>query len=239
MQDERGIHADPYQFSLRADKYRLGDVEYPFWASLPFVDICRVLSVDLLHGFHKFFFDHPFQWNVKSLGEEELDARIKAQIPYSGARIFPKGVTHISQMSGKEHRALQTVHLSVVANSPAQYSRELTIATQALLDFMYLTQLPSHTEQTLMAFEEAYNRFHALKNVWIKNGARCGEKGAVIEHFNIPKLHTAGHLAEQILEKGTADNYSTKTIEHLHIDTLKEAYEATNRKDWGSKLCVG
>lgn len=232
VQSERGIHADPYQFSLGADKYRLGDVEYPFWAKLPLVDICQALSVDLLHGFHKFFFDHPYQWNVNSLGEDEFDARMKAQVPYSGSRVFAKGVTHISQMSGKEHRALETVHLSVVANSPVQYSRELTVATQALLDFFYLAQLPSQTEQTLAQLEEAYDRFHALKSIWIKNGARRGEKGNVIEHFNIPKLHHAGHLAGQVLAKGTADNYSTETIEHLHIDTLKEAYEATNRKDW-------
>lgn len=236
VQAERGTHADPYQFSLGADKYRLGDVEYPFWAELPFVDIYEVLSVDLLHGFHKFFFDHPFKWNVNSLGEEEIDARMKAQVPYSGAQVFSKGVTQITQMSGKEHRALETVHLSVVANSPAQYSGELTLVTRALLDFLYLAELPSHTEETLALLEEAYDQFHAQKEIWIKNGARRGEKGTVIPHFNIPKLHTAGHLAEQVLAKGTADNYTTETIEHLHIDTLKEAYKATNQKDWKRQM---
>lgn len=231
-QEERGVHADPYQFCLGADKYRLRGVEYLFWAQIPFADICEVLSIDLLHGFHKFFFDHPFQWNVNSLGEEEIDMRMKVQVPYTGSRIFSRGVTHITQMSGKEHRALETIHLGVIANAPVQYSRELTLVTQALLNFIYLVQLPSHTEQTLEALDEAYNRFHALKEVWIKNGTRKGEKGTVINYFNIPKLHTAGHLAEQILQKGTADNYSTETIKHLHIDNLKEACEATNRTDW-------
>ncbi|CAE7129460.1 unnamed protein product [Rhizoctonia solani] len=232
VQNARQVNADPYEFSLTAGKYRLSDVEFPFWAELPFVDICQVLSVDLLHGFHKFFHDHPYKWNINSLGEDEIDTRMKAQVPYAGSRVFPKGVTHISQMSGKEHRALETVHLSVVANSPAKYSRELTLATRALLDTIYWAQLPSHTTTTLEAFRASYAELHKFKDVWIKNGSRKGEKGIVIPHFNIPKLHTIQHLYEQILAKGTADNFSTETIEHMHMDTLKEAFPATNKKDW-------
>ncbi|KAG8728199.1 hypothetical protein FRC11_011618, partial [Ceratobasidium sp. 423] len=214
VQEVRQVNADPYEFSLTAGKYRLADVEFPFWAELPFVDICQVLSVDLLHGFHKFFYDHPFKWNSNSLGDAEIDARMKAQVPYSGSRLFPKGVSHISQMSGKEHRALQTVHLSVVANSPVKYSHELTLATHALLDTIYWAQLPSHTTRTLEAFKAS------------------GEKGNVIPHFNVPKFHTIQHLLEQILAKGTTDNFSTETIEHMHMDTLKDAFPATNKKDW-------
>ncbi|QRV73447.1 beige protein [Ceratobasidium sp. AG-Ba] len=231
VQDERHPNADPYHFSLGAGKERLCDVEYPFWAGLPFVDICQVLSVDLLHSFYKYFFDHPFQWNVYSLGEAEIDARMKAQISYSGARSFPQGVTHISQMSCKEHRALMKVHLSIIANSTAKYSRELTLATRALLDYLYYAQLPSHTEHTLRAYVAAYEEFHRLKNIWIKNESRRGEK-VPIGHFNIPKMHAGRHLAEQIRAKGAADNFSTETIEHLHIDTIKEAYPATNKKEW-------
>ncbi|KAG8695809.1 hypothetical protein FRC08_007547 [Ceratobasidium sp. 394] len=135
-------------------------------------------------------------------------------------------------MSGKEHRALKTVHLGVIANAAIPYSQELTRVTRALLDFIYLAQLPLHTDKTLAKYKEAYRQFHKLKGVWIKNGARQGEKGDVIEHFNIPKLHVAGHLPEQVQAKGVADNYTTETIEHLHINTLKEPYKATNRKNW-------
>lgn len=232
VQAERGTNADVYEFALGCDKHRLGDVEFPFWESLPFMDICNVLSVHLLHGFHMFFLDHPFKWNINSLGEDKINAQKKSQVALVGGRVFPKGVTHISQMSGKEHRALETVHLGVVANAPIQYSREITLATRSLLDFVYLGKLPSHTDTTLAAFEDTYNCFHQHKGVWLKNGARQGEKGNLIPHFNIPKLHTAGHLAEQVRAKGTADNYSMEVIEHLHIDLLKEPYKATNRKEW-------
>ncbi|KAG8754251.1 hypothetical protein FRC11_006750 [Ceratobasidium sp. 423] len=232
VQEARQVNADPYEFSLSAGKERLCNVEYPFWANLPFVDICQVLSVDLLHRFHKFFYDHPFKWNMNSLGDDEIDAQMKAQVPYSGSRVFHKGISHISQMSGKEHRMLQRVHLSVIANAPVKYSRELTLATRALLDTLYWAQLPSHTMNTLKAFKASYEELHKYKDVWYKNGSRRGEKGNPIPHFNIPKFHTIQHLVEQILAKGTANNFLTKTIEHMHMDTLKDAFPATNKKDW-------
>ncbi|KAG8699432.1 hypothetical protein FRC08_005309 [Ceratobasidium sp. 394] len=239
VQAERGINADLYEFTLGSDKHGLGDVEYPFWESLPFVDICTTLSLNLLHSFHKFFFDHPFQWNKNSLGDKELDARIRSQVALVGARVFPKGVSHISQMSGKEHRALQAIELGVVANAPGAYNRELTTATRALLDLIYLAQLPSHTDHTLAKLQAAYEEFHKYKSVWIKNGLRQGGKVNLIPHFNIPKLHNIGHIVEQIKAKGTADNYSTETIEHLHIDTLKELYRATNKKEWKKQTIRG
>jgi hypothetical protein len=133
------------------------------------VDICEVLSIDLLHGFHKFFFDHPFQWNTNSLGEEEIDTHMTSQPAYAGTRVFSKGISHILQMSGKEHWVLQTVHLSIVANAPVQYSHELTAATQALMDYLYLVRLPSHTNKTLAAFQNVHTRFHEAKAVWIRN----------------------------------------------------------------------
>ncbi|KAG8735953.1 hypothetical protein FRC10_009957 [Ceratobasidium sp. 414] len=142
-------------------------------------------------------------------------------------------------MSGKEHRALQTITLGLIANAPGQYNQELIRATRALLDFLFLAQLPSHTDHTLAAFQAAYDDFHQYKSIWIKNGARQGEKGNVIPHFNIPKLHNIGHLVEQVRAKGTADNYSTETIEHLHIDTVKEPYKATNKKDWQKQTVRG
>ncbi|KAG8734593.1 hypothetical protein FRC10_011640 [Ceratobasidium sp. 414] len=206
VQEQQHPNADPYQFSLGAGKEWLGDVEYPFWAELPF-------------------------WNTYSIGEDEMNAHMKAQVPYSGSWVFQKGVTHISQMSGKEHRALLKVHLSVIANSSAKYSRELTEATRALVNYIYYAQLPSHTELTLQAYKATYKEFHRCKDVWIKNRSRRGEK-TVLDHFNIPKLHAGHHMTDQIQAKGTADNFSTETVEHMHVDTIKEAYPATNKKDW-------
>ncbi|KAG8692126.1 hypothetical protein FRC08_009996 [Ceratobasidium sp. 394] len=139
----------------------------------------------------------------------------------------------------EEQYKISALDKRLIANAPGQHNQELTKATRALLDFLFLAQLPSHTDRTLAAFQTAYDDFHRYKSVWIKNGARQGEKGNVIPHFNIPKLHNIGHLVEQVLAKGTADNYSTETIEHLHIDTVKEPYKATNKKDWQKQTVRG
>lgn len=90
-EEKRGKGADPWHFALEAKKYGLCGVDQPFWVGLPFVDICRILSQDLLHGYHKFFFDHPFKWNTATIGEKEMDQRMVSQPNRVGARNFPKG----------------------------------------------------------------------------------------------------------------------------------------------------
>lgn len=211
--------------------YGLCRVKVPFWAKLPGIDICKVLCPDLLHGFYKFFFDHVFSWNLTSLKAAELDAWVCSQVQLSGDRVFNSGVSHIHQMSGKEHRDLLRTHVSVVAGAPNGESSKLTIATRSIVDCIYLAQYPTCSERILLAFARSYAIFQENKSVWIENGSRKGKNG-VIEHFNIPKLHIIRHLADHVRLKGTADNYSTETMERLHIDLVKDAYRALNRREW-------
>lgn len=51
-------------------------------------------------------------------------------------------------------------------------------------------------------------------------------------NFNLPKLHSPLHYSPAIPEIGTTDNCNTETTERLHIDYAKEAYRATNKKDF-------
>jgi hypothetical protein len=44
------------------------------------------LTVDVLHTFHKFFFDHPLKWVINIMGGEELDRRMVAIQPRVGER---------------------------------------------------------------------------------------------------------------------------------------------------------
>lgn len=53
----------PLEFLNEGKKHGLCGVKLLFWVHLPHVDICKVLCLDLLHGFYKFFYDHVFQWN--------------------------------------------------------------------------------------------------------------------------------------------------------------------------------
>jgi hypothetical protein len=60
----------PIEYLKLAKTYGLNGVDKPFWRKLPSVDICQILSPDLLHGYHKMFFDHVHKWNLNALGAE-------------------------------------------------------------------------------------------------------------------------------------------------------------------------
>jgi hypothetical protein len=236
-------YPDPLEFLDAGKKYALNGVQRPFWRKLPEFDICKVLSPDVLHGVHKFFFDHIHKWNVNGLGADEFDTRLKAQPETPGERSFSQGVSKLKQLSGKDHRALERVHLAIVAHAPQQTdaeggvgSRKLTKATRSIMDCVFLAQLPVQTDQTLLAFEESYRSFHANKIVWIENGSKRGKKGKIIEGFAIPKAHILRHIPEHIRWKGACDTYNTETMEHLHSPMLKDPYRRSNRKGWRNQV---
>ncbi|KAG8723018.1 hypothetical protein FRC09_005099 [Ceratobasidium sp. 395] len=213
-----------------SSEQHLNGVDKPFWESLPGLDICEVLCPDLLHGFHKLFYDHIYRFNLTGMGKPEYDARVRSQVHFSGDRAFLQGVSHISQMTGIEHRMLERQHLCIVANAPGKINEEVTRATRAGMDCIYLAQLPTQSDRSLEAYRAAHESLMKERWGWIRNGTRRGKK-VVIPHFNIPKLHVIRHLDDHVRRKGSADNYSTETMEHLHVD-VKDAYRASNRREW-------
>jgi hypothetical protein len=58
----------------------------------------------------------------------------------------------------------------------------------------------------------------------------------VAENFELPKLHSAGHYDPSIRLFGTTDNYNTEQTERLHIEFAKEAYRASNKKDYHEQM---
>ncbi|KAG8705568.1 hypothetical protein FRC11_008938 [Ceratobasidium sp. 423] len=230
---------NPLEFLKRGKQYGLNGVHKPFWRKLPHFDICCVLSPDLLHGYHKCYFDHIHKWNLTGLGADEYDARLKAQIPAQGERMFPKGVSKLKQLAGKEHRALERVGVAIVVHAPSKDeggvgSNQLTKATRAYLNFTFLGQYQIHTDKTLADFEDAYQEFQRHKQVWVKNKSKRkkskGKKISVNESWAIPKLHIACHAPEHIRLKGTLDNFNTETMEHLHRSHCKDPYDLTNHQ---------
>jgi hypothetical protein len=210
------------QFTDLACEHHLNGVERPFWQSLPELNIFEALSPDLLHGFHKFFHDHIYKFNLRGMGQDKYDACVHSQLRFSGDRTFLHGVSHISQMTGMEHWMLERTHLPIVANAPGAINGKVTRATRAVMECIYLAQLPTHSDRSLQAYEAAYKDFMADRQGWIENETRRGKRG-VIPHFNIPKMHVTRHFTPHVQRKGSADNFSTETMEHLHVG-IKEAY---------------
>ena len=104
-----------------------------------------------------------------------------------------------------------------------QVSPRISAAVHALLDFLYLAQLPSHSPHTLARMDDSLSRFHDNKDVFVDLGIRT--------HFKISKIHSLIHYIPSIRLFGTTDNYNTEQTERLHIDKIKDAYGATNHKD--------
>ncbi|QRV74692.1 hypothetical protein RhiJN_02707 [Ceratobasidium sp. AG-Ba] len=225
------------QFLDAGKKYDLNGVQRPFWRLLPNFDISRVLSPDLLHGFHKAFGDHVDKWNRNALGNTEYDTRLKAQIPVPGERTFKEGATKLKQLSVRDNKALGRVHIPIIANSGGGANgqtgnRKLVVASRAFVHCVALAQLPVHTEKTILEYKASIKLFHQVRDVWIENNWKLGAKGNLIPDWGIPKIHVMGHAPDHIEQKGSMDNFNTETMERLHIPMLKEGYRGSNRKGY-------
>jgi hypothetical protein len=201
----------------------LRDVPQPFWADLPHVNIFACMTPDLLHQLHKGVFkDHLFAWTT-SRCVKEVDARYKCMPAYCGLRHFQRGISGISQFTGNEYRQMEKVFIGVMCGLHDEDPRILT-AARAVLDFVYLSSYPAHSESSLDGMKAALDAFHWHKQVFIDIGACL--------HFNIPKLHSMQHYINSIIDLGSLDGYTTDISEQLHIDFAKLAYCASNRKEY-------
>ncbi|KAI6027244.1 hypothetical protein EDC04DRAFT_2869173 [Pisolithus marmoratus] len=86
-------------------------------------------------------------------------------------------------------------------------------------DFIFYSSLHSHMTQTLEALGRALDDFHAEKGIFIELG-----------------VHLMQHYVELIKHFGSADGFNTESPEHLHINYAKEAYCASNKKDFVTQM---
>ena len=219
---------DPHAFHAACRESGLKPVYHPFWQRLPLTNIFISITPDVLHQLLQGVMKHLLSWLTHSavFGAAEIDARCQALPPSHHITLFPKGITTLSRVLGKEHKAMCRILLGLVTDIPlpgGQVPSRVVRATRALLDFTFLAQFPSHTTHTLRCLEESLMQFHENKDVFLDVGVR--------ENFNLPKIHSLLHYAPSIVLFGTTDNYNTEQMERLHIDLTKNAYRATNRKD--------
>jgi hypothetical protein len=140
--------------------------------------------------------------------------------------VFAKGISGLSPVTGKEHKNMSHILLGLVMDLPVpdrQVSPRILAVVHALLDVLYLAQLPSHSSTSLTHLEDALSCYHSNKDVFIDLG--------IWDHFNMPKIRSLIHYGALICLFGTTDNYNTEQTERLHIDFPKHAYDTTNHKD--------
>ncbi|KAG1874431.1 hypothetical protein F4604DRAFT_1880886 [Suillus subluteus] len=205
----------------------------PFWLDLPHTNIFQSITPDVLHQLYQGIIKHLIEWIKEACSEAEIDARCRRLPPNHNIRLFLKGISHLSRVSGTEHNQICRFLLGIVIGIqlPGNLNNaRLTRAIRAILDFLYLAQYPCHTDQTLVLLDNALTRFHDNKDIFLDLGIQS--------NFNLPKLHSFRHYVHMIKMYGTTDNYNTEYTEHLHIDLTKDAYRATNHKDEYSQMTL-
>ena len=220
------ISDGPTAFTKACKSAGIKPIQQPFWQHLPFVNIYRSITPDILHQLYQGVVKHLIGWIQNACGEAEIDARCRRIPPNHNIRLFLKGISQLSRVTGTEHDQICRFLLGIIIDIrlPGGYSNiRLLQAVRGVLDFLYLARYPLHTVETLDQLEQALENFHNNKQIFIDLGIRSD--------FKIPKLHFAGHYRFLIELYGTADNFNTEYTERLHIDLAKDAYRSTNSKD--------
>ncbi|KAG1731873.1 hypothetical protein EDD22DRAFT_788370 [Suillus occidentalis] len=201
-------------------------VIHPFWEDLPYTNVFQAITPDVLHQLYQGLVKHLLRWLAQACGAAEIDARCRWLPPNHHIRLFMKGITSLTRLSGTEHSQICRFLLGIIIDVrlPGNLaSPRLLKAVRGLLDFLYLAQYPCHSSETLLLLDEARALFHDNKEIFVDLGIR--------NNFNLPKLHATRHYMSMIRTFGMMDNYNTEFTERLHIDLAKDAYRATNHKD--------
>lgn len=161
--------------------------------------------------------------------DAEVDRRMSAIPSHPSLRHFANGFTNLKQTTGTKHRHIQKVIIDVLAGLVPD---EVLKAMRAIIDFIYYSQLETHTSYTLLLLDNALNAWHEHKNAFVR---------LQIRHelfFRINKFHSMEHYSDLIKELGVADGFNTKLPERLHIEYAKTAYKSTNRKQFLRQMCT-
>jgi Plavaka transposase len=218
---------DPKLFHTSCQMAGFRPIYQPFWLNLPYANIFISITPDILHQLHQGVIKHMVKWitDRKAFGPVEINARCRCLPPNHNLRVFSKGLTLLSRISGQEHKDMCRILLGLIVDLPLPENRSprrLIHAVRAMLDFLYIAQYPSQTTATLQRLDEALRCFHDNKDIFVELGIRS--------NFNFPKIHSLLHYSSSIMLFGTTDNYNTEQSERLHIDFTKDAYRATNKK---------
>ena len=223
-------------YHVRASALGLSAVREPFWENLPHVQPNKMVTPDILHNAHGFFRHHIVQWVFNLVDKVDFDLRVVAMPRMVGLRAYPNGLSKFKQWTGRDAREVQRYILGLIQGAP-KIKPKVTKAIRALLDFIYIAQYHSHSNDTLEYLRTALQDFHKNKHIFWDLGARTGKRSG-LENFNIPKLCGFHDYEPSIRQFGTIMQFSTDITEFFHKQSTKEPYRSTNKRDFMAQICI-
>ncbi|KAG2039927.1 hypothetical protein BDR03DRAFT_980544 [Suillus americanus] len=208
------------KFQKAAKAVYLSSIHMPYWHDWMYACLSVFLAGKILHTGHKFFFDHPLNWVKETVGIHKLDSRFTNQHKRVRMHHFAKGVTHVKQMTGHEHRDIQcTIVASIAGAAPSRFIH----AIHALVDSIYLAQNPIHLPDSPKAMAQALVDFHSFKDAIVDAQARRGKKGTK-EDFFIPKLELMQSFCGMVERLGSLMQFLANVMERLLITHCKNLF---------------
>ncbi|KAJ7117694.1 hypothetical protein C8R44DRAFT_832357 [Mycena epipterygia] len=144
---------DPAEFVRKCKTTGIKPVVHPFWEGLPYVNIFKSITPDVLHQLYQGVMKHLKAWIIEAFGSAEIDARCRRLPPNHNIRTFMNGISHLSRVTGQEHDQMCRFLLGIVIDIPLTEnldSGRLIRSIRGLLDFLYLSQYPVHSGETLL-----------------------------------------------------------------------------------------
>ncbi|KAG2126326.1 uncharacterized protein EDB93DRAFT_1243842 [Suillus bovinus] len=143
---------------------------HPFWEDLPFANVFRAITPDVLHQLYQGLIKHLLGWLMAACGAAKIDARCRRLPPNHHIHLFTKGITCLLHISGTEHSQICRFLLGIVIGIQLPNNlnaNQLLRAVQGLLDFLYLAQYLCHSLETLQLLNDALGLFHENKDIFI------------------------------------------------------------------------
>ncbi|KAG2047667.1 hypothetical protein BDR06DRAFT_985100 [Suillus hirtellus] len=193
-----------------AQKFRLNDIDKPFWWDYALADPSQFLILESLHHLHKEFFDHDTQWLICAVRDSEIDFRFLVLQPITGYRHFYSGISKLKQVTG--------------CSPPC-----VIAAVCMLMQFQYL--------EDLGCISGALTEFYTNKDAILAAGARQGKGNRHIDNFYIPKLELMQSIIPSICNSGVIGQWSADITEHAHITEIKDPARSSNNNNYDTQIC--
>lgn len=166
-------YSDHRHFSRECKAVGIKPIQHPFWEKLPFLNIFRSITPDILHQLYQGNIKHLVGWLKKACGEDEIDARCRHLPPNHNIRLFLKDISHLSRVTGTEHDQICRFVVGIIVGMKIPGLRTtapLVRATRAMLDFLYMAKYPVHTTETLARLDDALHRYHQNRHIFVDLG---------------------------------------------------------------------